>query len=151
VVQLGLDVTLRTGASAAVRERMGGLGRLGRDLLLPALDRYASQALHGGPPVHDVCAVAWVAEPGLFGLKPAWVQVETAGRLTSGMTVTDFDTPGVGADEGNTRVAVTIDVDRFWELTLGTYQRVAQSMELSARSSSSDRRTVCSVASTRSA
>jgi purine nucleosidase len=136
VVQVGLDVTLRTGASAAVRERMGGLGRLGTDLMLPALDRYASVASedpsgHGGPPVHDVCAVTWVADPSLFGLEPAWVQLETAGRLTSGMTVTDFDAPGRGIQEaggGNARVAMSIDVGRFWELVLGTYERVAGTM-----------------------
>ena len=71
VVMLGLDVTMRTGANAAVRERMRGLGPLGAELLLPALDRYASVSEPGGPPVHDVCAVAWVAQPGLFGLVPA--------------------------------------------------------------------------------
>jgi purine nucleosidase len=139
VTELGLDVTMRTGAAAAVMERMRALGPLGAELLLAALARYESTAraeLAGerpGPPVHDVCAVAWVAEPGLFGLVPAWVQVETAGRLTSGMTVTDFETPAVGAqgnsaDGGNARVAMSIDVDRFWELTLDTYQRVAQAM-----------------------
>jgi purine nucleosidase len=81
--------------------------------------------------VHDVCAVAWVAQPGLFGLVPAWVQVETAGRLTAGMTVTDFATPGLGAreaDDGNARVAMSIEVDKFWDLTLGTYQRVTSAM-----------------------
>jgi purine nucleosidase len=86
--------------------------------------------------VHDVCAVAWVAAPELFGLVPARVQVETAGPLTSGMTVTDFEAPGSGApggqgiqaEGGNARVAMSIDVDGFWELTLGTYQRVAQAM-----------------------
>ena len=146
VVMLGLDVTMRTGANAAVRERMRGLGPLGTELLLPALDRYASVALEGpsslagsatparerpGPPVHDVCAVAWVAQPGLFGLVPAWVQVETAGRLTAGMTVTDFAAAGLAAQEadgGNARVAMSIDVDGFWDLTLGIYQRVAQAM-----------------------
>ena len=50
----------------------------------------------GGPPVHDVCAVAWVAQPEVFGLVPARVQVETAGQLTAGMTVTDFAAPGWG-------------------------------------------------------
>jgi purine nucleosidase len=83
--------------------------------------------------VHDVCAVAWVAQPGLFGLVPARVQVETAGQLTSGMTVTDFEAPGLEAlggqvDGGNARVAMSIDVDGFWELTLGAYQRVAVAM-----------------------
>jgi inosine-uridine nucleoside N-ribohydrolase len=125
VVMLGLDVTLRTGASAAVLERMAGLGPFGTELLLPALEQYRSVREPSGPPVHDVCAVAWVAAPELFGLVPARVQVETAGQLTSGMTVTDFDVVQGG---GNARVAMSIDVDRFWELTLGTYQRVAQAM-----------------------
>jgi len=134
VVVLGLDVTLRTGATPAVLQRMRDLGALGTELLLPALDQYASVSEPfpareglGGPPVHDVCAVAWVAAPELFGLVPARVQVETAGQLTSGMTVTDFEAPGQ-ADDGNAQMAMSIDVDGFWELTLGAYQRVAQAM-----------------------
>ena len=63
-------------------------------LLLPALEQYHSVSEPTGPPVHDVCAVAWVAEPDLFGLVPARVQVEVAGQFTAGMTVTDFDFPG---------------------------------------------------------
>jgi purine nucleosidase len=147
VVMLGLDVTLRTGASPAVLERMRELGPLGTELLLPALDQYRSvggEAPRGGPgrragsspreaapPVHDVCAVAWVAAPELFGLVPARVQVETAGQLTSGMTVTDFEAPGDAG--GNARVAIDIDVDGFWELTLAAYHRVAQAMGTPAK------------------
>jgi len=127
VTMLGLDVTLRTGASAAVLRRMSELGPLGTELLLPALEQYRSVREPGGPPVHDVCAVAWVAEPQLFGLVPARVQVELAGQLTAGMTVTDFDAPGE-VDSGNALVAMSIDVDRFWEVTLGTYARVAGAM-----------------------
>jgi purine nucleosidase len=137
VVVLGLDVTLRTGASPAVLRRMGDLGPLGTQLLLPALEQYKSVREPSGPPVHDVCAVAWVAQPGLFGLVPARVQVETAGQLTSGMTVIDFVAAGAGAieaDGGNARVAMSIDVDGFWELTLGTYQRVAGAMAPRLRS-----------------
>jgi len=136
VVVLGLDVTLRTGATPAVLQRMRDLGPLGTELVLPALDQYKSVSEPSGPPVHDVCAVAWVAQPSLFGLVPAQVQVETAGQLTSGMTVTDFEAPGSGAlgsqgiqvGGGNARVAMSIDVDGFWALALGTYQRVAQAM-----------------------
>jgi purine nucleosidase len=127
VVELGLDVTLRTGASPTVLQRMRELGPLGTELLLPALEQYRSVREPSGPPVHDVCAVAWVAQPGLFGLVPARVQVEMAGQLTAGMTVTDFEAPGQ-TDSGNAQVAMSIDVDGFWELTLGTYQRVAQAM-----------------------
>jgi purine nucleosidase len=140
VTMLGLDVTLRTGASEAVLRRMDELGALGTDLLRPALEQYhsvsepgprgglgGSSPLGAGPPVHDVCAVAWVAQPDLFGLVPARVQVELAGQFTAGMTVTDFAAPGeVGSS--NARVAMHIDVDRFWEVTLGTYARVAEGM-----------------------
>jgi purine nucleosidase len=150
---LGLDVTLQTGATTAVLGRMSDLGRLGTELLLPALEQYKSVSepasrgglpggsggvepprgsalsspLEAGPPVHDVCAVAWVAEPDLFGLVPARVQVELSGQLTTGMTVTDFTFPGE-MNSGNAMVAMSIDVARFWDVTLGTYARVAQAM-----------------------
>jgi len=140
VTMLGLDVTLRTGAGPAVLQRMSELGPLGTTLLRPALEQYrsvrepasrgglgGSSPLGAGPPVHDVCAVAWVAQPDLFGLVPARVQVELAGQLTAGMTVTDFDAPSE-VDSGNAMVAMSIDVDRFWEVTLGTYAQVAGAM-----------------------
>jgi purine nucleosidase len=136
VTMVGLDVTQRSGASAAVLNRMSDLGRLGTDLLLPALDQYRSTADSGGPPVHDVCAVVQVAEPGLFGFVPARVEVETSGRLTSGMTVTDFRADDPNADAPNTRVAMEIDTVRFWELTLGTYAGLAEAMA-SVRTASS--------------
>jgi purine nucleosidase len=106
---------------------MSDLGPLGTELLRPALEQDRSVSEPGGPPVHDVCAVAWVAQPDLFGLVPARVQVELAGQLTAGMTVTDFDVPGE-MDSGNALVAMRIDVDRFWEVTLGAYARVAEAM-----------------------
>ncbi len=152
VTMLGLDVTLRTGATVAVLQRMSELGALGTELLRPALDQYRSVSepgsrgglpggargaesprgkgaspLGAGPPVHDVCAVAWVAQPELFGMVPARVQVELAGQFTAGMTVTDFAVPGE-VDSGNSLVAMRIDVDRFWEVTLGAYARVATAM-----------------------
>lgn len=141
VTMVGLDVTLQARATGAVRERMRGLGRLGRDLLLPGLGGYhgdeatpahlgpgtgegAPQAAGGAgasPPVHDVCALALVAEPGLFGCLPARVEVETTGRLTSGMTVTDFRAP---APACNALVATTIDVAGFWDEVIAAYRRV---------------------------
>jgi purine nucleosidase len=68
-----------------------------------------------------VCALALVAEPGLFGCDPARVDVETAGRWTTGMTVTDF-----AADPGarNALVAMSVDVPAFWDLVLDAYARI---------------------------
>jgi purine nucleosidase len=128
VTMVGLDVTLQARATAAVRDRMRGLGRLADDLLLPGLSGYRN-ASGGpgapdadGPAVHDVCAVALVAEPGLITRRPARVEVETAGRWTAGMTVTDFAAP---AADVNAQVGVAIDADGFWDLVLDAYGRAA--------------------------
>jgi inosine-uridine nucleoside N-ribohydrolase len=121
VRMIGLDVTLQALAVASVRERMAALGPLGSALLLPALAQYNENP---DPAVHDVCAVASVAVPELFGYTPAQVEVETTGQLTYGMTVTDFS-PATGH---NAQVATSIDVDRFWDVVLAAYTTVAAAL-----------------------
>jgi purine nucleosidase len=67
-----------------------------------------------GPPLHDPCAVAYVARPSLFTTENAFVAVETRGEWTVGMTVTDF--LGKLGQPPNAKVATGIDVDGFWKL-----------------------------------
>src|ERR1700761_2346003 len=58
VRMIGLDVTHQARATAAVQQRMSGLGALGAPLLLPAPAQYRdSHDEAGEPPVHDVCAI----------------------------------------------------------------------------------------------
>jgi len=129
VTMVGLDVTHQARATPAVQERMRGLGRLGADLLLPALSGYRHEeavdlapGVAAGPAVHDVCAVALVAAPRLFGCRPARVEVETVGRWTAGMTVTDFRAP---EDERNALVAMSVDGPGFWDLVMDAYARTS--------------------------
>jgi purine nucleosidase len=140
VTMIGLDVTLQARATTAVLGRIRALGGLADDLLLPGLAGYRgsrktmppasgphSRAPHvtaqpDGPPVHDVCAVAHVADPGLITYLPARVEVETAGRWTAGMTVTDFSAPALDC---NAQVAVAIDVGAFWDVVLDAWARAA--------------------------
>jgi purine nucleosidase len=75
--------------------------------------------------VHDVCALALVAEPGLFRCEPARVEVETQGRWTAGMTVTDF---AAATGEHNALVAMSVEVAGFWDLVMGAWQQVSASM-----------------------
>jgi purine nucleosidase len=126
VTMAGLDVTHQARATAEVRDRLRGLGRLGDELLLPGLRGYRSVAGGAGQPVHDVCALALVAEPGLFGCEPARVEVEVQGRWTSGMTVTDF---GAAAGERNALVALSLDAPAFWDRVLGALGRAAAAMD----------------------
>jgi purine nucleosidase len=126
VRMIGLDVTLRARATAAVQERMRSFGKLGSELMLPALAQYADSNDNAGePPVHDVCAVVSVTDPSVFTYTPALVQVETTGTWTSGMTVTDFEATG----SQNALVATDIDADKFWDVVLGTYGSLAGSMD----------------------
>jgi purine nucleosidase len=124
VTMAGLDVTHQARATAEIRDRMRALGRLGDELLLPGLRGYRSVAGGAGQPVHDVCALALVAAPGLFGCRPAQVEVETQGRWTAGMTVTDF-----GADAHNALVAMSVDAAGFWDMVVGALHRTAAAMD----------------------
>ncbi|GAA0510204.1 ribonucleoside hydrolase [Saccharopolyspora subtropica] len=126
-VMIGLDLTHQARATAAVRERFGDLGRLGSELVTPCLDFYGQHISYRdeGPAIHDACAIAYVIDPGLFETVPARVDVETQGRFTAGMTVTDFRAP---AEEHNAEVATTLDVQRFWSLVADAFRAVARGL-----------------------
>ncbi len=125
VTMAGLDVTHQALATAETVDRMRGLGRLADELLLPGLRGYRGNTVGAGQPVHDVCALALVAEPGLFRCEPARVEVETQGRWTAGMTVTDF---AAATGEHNALVAMSVEVAGFWDLVMGAWQQVSASM-----------------------
>jgi inosine-uridine nucleoside N-ribohydrolase len=61
-----------------------------------------------------------VARPDLFASRPARVEVETRGALTSGMTVVDFNSA-----YPNAIVPVSLDVDGFWSYVEHVYGLVA--------------------------
>lgn len=108
---VGLELTHQARATAAIRERFAGLGRLETELLNPCLDFYGRHPSYRelGPAIHDACAVAHVIDPSLMTTVPARVDVETQGRFTTGMTVTDF-----GSNDLNALVATELDAERFW-------------------------------------
>jgi purine nucleosidase len=121
-VMIGLDLTLQAMVTDIIKQRMLELGRLGRELVVPLATFWndPQDPNWGGQAVHDVCAVAYVSRPDLFTTVPARVEVETDGRWTSGMTVTDFR-----SSIPNAAVAVKVDVDGFWDYVLDAYARVA--------------------------
>jgi purine nucleosidase len=129
VTMVGLDVTHQATAGAEVTSRLGGLGQLAETLLLPCLRRYTDgdpEATGTGETVvHDVCAVAYVAHPELLGCVPARIEIETEGRWTTGMTVTDFRP---APDDRNALVATSIDVPAFWESVYDAYARITATL-----------------------
>jgi Inosine-uridine nucleoside N-ribohydrolase len=123
VVMVGLDLTLQALVTDAIRKRMLALGPLGRELVVPLATFWSDpqDPDWGGQAVHDVCAVAYLSRPDLFTSVTARVEIETEGRWTAGMTVTDFRSA-----IPNALVPVKLDVDGFWDYVLDAYARVAE-------------------------
>jgi purine nucleosidase len=121
VVMVGLDLTLQAIATASIVDRMRELGPLGEELLVPLSTFWndPNDPSFRGQAVHDVVAVAYVVHPEWFESREARVEVETAGRFTSGMTVVDF-----ASSEPNALVPVHLDAEKFWDYTLATYSRI---------------------------
>lgn len=117
VTMVGLNLTHQAQAVAevrtAVRALHGSAAELAADLLDYCAAGYPKRGL-AGPPIHDACAVARVADPSLVGCVPASIEVETQGRLTSGMTVTDLEPPGPARH----LAATTLQPAPFWELVV---------------------------------
>jgi purine nucleosidase len=131
VVMVGLDLTLQAQADGPVIERLGRLGTLAHELILPLATFWAKANRSGaddGQAVHDVCAVAHVARPDLFSSRPALVRVETTGEFTTGMTVVDFD-----STFPNAIVPVKLDVAGFWAYVEHVYGLVARDLSVASK------------------
>ena len=131
VTMIGLDLTHQAVATAEVTERIRALDSGVSRMVTALLDFYGASyrrsgtaAGTAGPPVHDPCAVARVARPGLIAVRDAFVTVETKGEWTSGMTVTDFH--GTLGRPVNTKVATTLDAGGFWDLVLAALASFGQ-------------------------
>ena len=101
-------------------ERIRAIGSPLSDFVVEVLGFFTRTYLeHQGftaPPVHDLCCVAWVADPEVFTTRSAFVAVELTGTWTTGMTVTDF--ADLLGQAHNTDVAVELDHARLWDMTV---------------------------------
>jgi inosine-uridine nucleoside N-ribohydrolase len=120
LVMAGLDLTHQLLATpdriAAVRAEPGRAAALFADLFAFFSETYIGR--HDGLPgaaVHDPCAVLALTHPGLFERERRHVAIETAGRLTRGMTVIDRrtlkDRPAPNCD-----VLTRVQADAAWEV-----------------------------------
>jgi len=117
---VGLNLTHQALATDAVLERIGALGTPLAATVVGWLEFFGGtyRDVFGfpAPPVHDPCAVALVAEPDTVRCVDAFVAIETEGTWTRGATVVDLDRT---LDRPpNARVAVELQVDRFWDLVV---------------------------------
>jgi purine nucleosidase len=134
LVAVGLDVTRKTqlvpADLAALAARCAGLA--GAPALLRFLEdaaRYYFERMEKSVgarvfTMHDPLAIAAAIDPSLIATQRVAVDVETAGVLTSGMTVADWR--GVWRRAPNADVAIAVDATRFRAEFLDAMERLAR-------------------------
>ncbi|MEN3281192.1 MAG: inosine/uridine nucleosidase [Solirubrobacteraceae bacterium] len=120
MTMVGLNLTHQAQATPEVIERLRAIGSPVSEAAVGWLsffaDTYREVYGFGGPPVHDPCALALVIDPTLVRCVDTFVAIETEGRWTRGATVVDLHDR---LDrEPNARVAMELDVPRFWDLVV---------------------------------
>lgn len=128
VTMVGLDLTHQALATPDVVERVRAVGTTPAGFVLDLFDfftgSYRRTQGFDAPPVHDPCAVAYVIDPDVMTVRRAPVDVELAGTLTVGMTVTDLRSPA--PPDCRTQVAVHLDHARFWGLVVDALERIGE-------------------------
>jgi purine nucleosidase len=126
LTMVGLDLTHQARATPEVTERIAAVGTPLSAIVLQMLEfygrAYRTAERLGHPPVHDPCTIARIIRPDVVECVDAFVAVETQGRWTSGMTVTEFR-----ADRGrafNAKVATKLDFQGFWDLVIDALARI---------------------------
>lgn len=129
VRMVGLNLTHQALATADVVRRMGAMGhRVGR--VCAEWMGFFGSSYHriwqfDAPPVHDPCTIAALIDPDVVSWRDAFVAVELEGRWTRGATVVDLHRRWP-EQEPNAKVAMRLDVDRYWELVLDSIDRIGR-------------------------
>jgi pyrimidine-specific ribonucleoside hydrolase len=121
LTMVGLNLTHQAQATPEVIERLRAVGNPAADAAIGWLTFFADtyRTVYGmaGPPVHDACALALMIDPAVLRSVETFVAIETDGRWTRGATVVDLH--GRLGQPPNAKVAMELDVTRFWDLVIG--------------------------------
>jgi purine nucleosidase/pyrimidine-specific ribonucleoside hydrolase len=120
LTMVGLNLTHQAQATPEVVERLRAVGNAASEAAIGWLTFFADtyRTVYGmaGPPVHDACAVALMIDPAVLRSVETFVAIETEGRWTRGATVVDLH--GRLEQPPNAKVAMELDVTRFWDLVI---------------------------------
>jgi purine nucleosidase len=126
VVMVGLDLTHQALADQPVLDAIGRVEGAPAAFTLELLEFFRGTYREQGfewPPVHDVCAVAYVVDPGCMRVRRAPIAVELHGALTTGQTVVDLRHPAL--ETCPTSVALGLDAPRMWAHVADALARLA--------------------------
>ena len=120
IKMVGLNLTHQALATPDIVARMQAMnhqiGRVAAEWMGFFGSSYRTIWAFEAPPVHDPCTIAALIRPDVIRWQRCFVAVETAGEWTRGTTVVDLHDRYHRA--ANVEVAMTLDVDAYWDLAL---------------------------------
>ncbi len=120
ITMVGLDVTGRALIPPDHVAQVKALSTPGAQVAAPLLDFCVQREVMGwgkpGVQIFDACAVAAVVDPDMLTTQHCFVDVETQGALTRGMTVCDLE--GRTGQPANCQVGLDIDYARFFQVMM---------------------------------
>ncbi|GAB3941208.1 nucleoside hydrolase [Corynebacterium tapiri] len=128
ITMVGLDLTHQALATPEVEAKISRVGTTPAAFTVALFDEFRNNYRDAqgfdNPPVHDPCAVAYVADPEVLSTRRTPIDVELSGKLTAGMTVADLRAPA--PESCRSQVAVDLDYDRFWGLVVDALERIGE-------------------------
>lgn len=128
IVMAGLDVTEKAAVTAEEIESLKTKGRISRMAgeLLTFYHESGKQFGFVDSPIHDLCAVAYLLEPGIFRGERWHVEVSTEDGPARGLTYADKRL--AGNEQKNVLVLEDVDRDRFAGLFIEALERLDASV-----------------------
>lgn len=122
---IGLDVTLQLSLPQWVIDKISTINSKDAKFVSDIFEynlRYKKKMGYEEANLHDVAAFCAIVAPKLFTMDKYYIEVETEGTITRGMTVADFRAVYPNKDK-NITFAKDINVNGFWEWLINTLSK----------------------------
>lgn len=118
IVMMGLDLTRQALCYPEIVSRMEQLGNPASKLFADLMHFFCKTQKQvfgwAGGPLHDPTTIAYLIDPSCIETKPMFTEVEIRSEKCYGRTLCDFF--GVTGEEPNSKVAVKLDAEKFWNI-----------------------------------
>jgi ribosylpyrimidine nucleosidase len=118
IVMMGLNLTHKAICTKDISKRMERLGNKASSLFADLMNFYGRAESRmsdlAGAALHDPTCIAWLIDPSCITLKDMYVNVEIQRGICYGQTVCDVR--DITKKTPNVRVAMDIDLDKFWNI-----------------------------------
>ncbi|PRP75706.1 hypothetical protein PROFUN_15620 [Planoprotostelium fungivorum] len=134
IVMVPLEVTHTALSTSSVLNRISDMKSNFSMLMVDFLTFFGKTYLSvfgmPDPPVHDPTAVAYLISPEIFTTKLMRVDIETQSKYCNGRTVCDIY--NMSPLPKNVHVALSMDVEEFWNLMVSALERSNQQSSLNS-------------------